>query len=46
MVWDVTQKKIYTEMSQRLEQRTLNVSVPPVNKWSGEKKRKIPNQKK
>lgn len=38
MVWDVTQKKIYTEMGQQLQQRTLNVSVPPVNKWSTEKK--------
>lgn len=32
MVWDMTQKKFYTEMGQQLEQRTLNVSVPPVNK--------------
>lgn len=34
MVWDVTQKKFYTEMGQQLEQRTLNVSVPLVNKGS------------
>lgn len=38
MVWDVTQKKFYTEMGQQLEQRTLNVSVPPVNKGSAGKK--------
>lgn len=31
-------EKIYAEMGQQLEQRTLNVSVPPVNKWSMEKK--------
>lgn len=39
-------EKFYTEMGQQLQQRTLNVSVPPVNKWSTEKKRKIPNMNK